>query len=507
MPTVKQLQKQLAVLQEENSVLKSKQGFFTLFKEETPTTIDLVSKKIPYFKEVIKDRIEVPGAPLTTLIKGDNLAALIPLNFKYENKVDVIYIDPPYNTGKTVYTYKDDFNFKVKDSHSSWLSFMQIRLELALPLLRDTGVIMVSVGLKEQARLKILMDKVFGEENFISMLTVEAMLKNNAKYVSNSNEYMLIYARDIEKLKELNPVWRSQKPSARFLLAKVSELWETSGHNVEQTNLQIRALYKEPDFENVFSNEPGLKMYNQVDSSGRLYRSGDLSSPNNNGGRFDIINPLINKKVSVPSRGWVHSEETLNQMISDGLIIWNGTKIPAFKRFLDGSLNIVLSDVIKADRNLPSRTLQKMIGRNKFTFPKNHSILSDWFDYVIPKFRLEPGEEPVVVLDFFAGSGTTAHAVALLNDKDDKNRETILITSDENDIPGRVTIPRLKALFTGVWETGINKPVRGQLRVLETRFYAGRSAPKTSWELVPFSPSYQAFCKEKISHFIAKKYL
>ena len=506
MPTVKQLLKQIALLEEENSVLKSKQGFFTLFKETSSTTDNLLSKKVPYFKEIVKENVDKTGEPVTTLIKGDNLAALLPLNFEYERKVDVIYIDPPYNTGKNVYTYKDDFSVRVKDSHSSWLSFMQFRLELARPLLRDTGVIMVSVGLKEQARLKMLMDSVFGEDNFISMLTFEAMLKNNAKYVSNGNEYMLIYARDIEKLKIVSPVWRSQKPSAKFLINKVNEIWEKNNHDVEKTILEIRTLYKEPELENIFTNEPGLKMYNQIDSNGRLYRSGDLSSPNNNGGRFDVINPLINKKVAIPTRGWVHSEETFKQMINEGLIVWNGTKIPSFKRFLDASLNIVLSDVVKADRNLPSRTLQKMIGRNKFTFPKNHSILSEWFDYVIPKFRLSENE-PVIVMDFFAGSGTTAHAVALLNDKDSGNRETILITSDENNIPSKVTVPRLKALFMGEWFAGKMLPSRGQLRVLETRFYSGRNEPKTPWSIVSFSPSYQAFCREKISYFRDKKYL
>jgi len=518
MPTVKDLQQQIKLLRAENKALKgsTSSSFFNRMLEQTDSAHKLRQNNVPYFVEDQKLSLLKDGEPTTTLIEGDNLSVLLGLEYKYASQVDFIYIDPPYNTGKNVYTYSDNYNYSgykrtnnIKDdSHSSWLSFMEPRLVLGKDMLRETGIIMVAVGTREQAHLKLLMDDVFGEENLIAILSSEGMLKNNAKFVSVSNEYSLIYAKDIKALKAHNVEWRTVKPSGKFLLNKAKEAWVESGEDAKKATLLLRKFYRTIEAKEIFNSEPGLKMYNNIDDNGRVYRAGDLSSPSNKGGRYEVVNPLTNHAVTVPKRGWVHSEKTFHKMIEDELILWNRDNgVPSYKRFLDENLQIVLSDVVRRDRDAPNRLLQKIIGRDKFTFPKDHFLISEWIEYVIPDFRKRDIENPPLVLDFFAGSGTTAHAVAYLNAQNNYNCECILVTNNENNIPSTVTQPRLKALFTGKWFSENREPLPGQLIYLKTKYSTAKVEPKTNWDLIPYSLDYVNFVKSKIQNFKQSFYL
>lgn len=507
MASLKDLQAQVKTLRAENKALKAEGfSFFHTIPENSEIADMLRSNKIPYFKKASTLSWQQNSTqPDICLIEGDNLGVLSALQFNYTNKVDVIYIDPPYNTGKGVYTYTDTYNFsRIKrdkqqtfNRHSSWLSFMESRLVLARNLLRETGVIMCAISSEEFAHLKLLMDSIFGEENFIANVTWAGSVKNNARYVSVSSDYMLIYVKNAEALKTHNIKWRAPKPSAQALLKIANDIWNKT-LNSEQATKELREFHKTLEARAMLANEPGLKMYNSIDEEGRLYRASDLSSPSGKGGRYKIVNPNTGNVVAVPARGWVHSEKTFQQKIVDNQILWNDDNVPAYKRFLEDSTSIVLKDVIAKDRDASNKLLQKMIGRGKFSYPKDHYVLAEWIDYVTPDFRREDKKDPPIVLDFFAGSGSTGHAVAYLNSQDNGARECILITNNENEIAETVTAPRMKAALTGNWVDGKNEQLPGNLQYFKMKMYASRQAPKTSWDYIPYSEAYVESMRELI---------
>lgn len=497
--SLKDLKEENLKLKNELTKLREQQTFYQHSPQKTEGWKQLKKKYTPFFVENAEKTILKPAEPTTTMIVGDNLPVLAGLNYVYTGRVDVIYIDPPYNTGKTIYSYSDQRKTTPNDSHSGWLSFMAPRLKLAKPLLTQTGVIFVAVGVSEQAHLKLLMDQIFGEQNYISTVTVEGVLKNNARLISQNNEYWLVYAKDAKALKNFNLKWRVRKPSAQTLLTKANQFWNETLNDHEAT-LLLRKYYQTNEAKKIFDTEPGLKMYNKIDVNGRVYRAGDLSSPGKAGKRYTVFNP-DGQPVRTPARGWVHSETTLNEMISQNVILWNGVNIPTYKRYLDENTEIVLSDLIKKDENVPAKILQKMLGHNNFTFPKNPYVIAEWLDYVLPDFRKKDKINPPVVMDFFAGSGSTAHAVALLNSKDNGNRQCVLVTENENNIPDEVTYPRLKAMFTGDWATGRTKKLPGQLVWLETQYHKREDKVKNMWSITGYSTEYVDFV-ERVSEEI-----
>ncbi len=495
--TLKQLKEENLRLQQELLALKENKSFFTYTPYLSEGYIALQENKIPGLVEDTTKQISKPNnEPSITMIEGDNLGALVALNYVYAGKVDVLYIDPPYNTGKSTFSYNDKHGAKHSEiSHAKWLSFLETRLKLAYPLMNSTGVVFVAVGVTEQAHLKLLMDSIFGEENFITTITVEGTLKNNSKLVSLNNEYWLMYAKDLKTIKDLNPVWRARKPSAKTILMKAQQFWQET-LDASSAQKLLRSFYQTDEARTIFETEPGLKMYNRVDENGRVYRAGDLSSPSNKGGRYTVINPITGETVKVPVRGWVHSEETFKKMVRDNKIIWSGVNVPTYKRYLDENTEIVLSDIVKRDdRETPAKLLGKMLGHNKFTYPKNHSLIAEWIEYVLPDFRKKDVVNPPLILDFFAGSGSTGQAVAWLNEQDNGNRKCILVTKNENNIPEEITFPRLKAALTGEWATGKVKPLRGQLTWLKTVYLPEDETPKDEWRVTGHTPEYVEYVK------------
>lgn len=516
MTNTKELKAQIKLLRAENKSLKN-QGFsfFQRTPEQSVIADDLRQRKVPYFVKVNALSVAKETAePCISLIEGDNLGVLTALQYSHKETVDVIYIDPPYNTGKDVYTYSDTYNFsRVKrdsqmyfNRHSSWLSFMEVRLVLARELLNETGVIMCAISTDEYAHLKLLMDSIFGEENFIANITWSGSVKNNARYVSASSDYMLIYTKNLKSLNDHKLKWRASKPSAQSLLQIASNIWQEANNSAVATR-ELRKFFKTDEAKEIFAAEPGLKMYNSIDSKGNLYRAGDLSSPSGKGGQYDVINPEINKVVSVPSRGWAYSEATFQSKILSDEILWNGESIPAYKRYLLDSTSIVLKDVIQRDRDASNKLLQKMIGRGKFSYPKDHFVLAEWIDYVLPDFRKKDKENPPIIMDFFAGSGSTGHAVAYLNSHDNGNRQCILVTNNENEIAENVTAPRIKAAITGEWFDGKHTTLRGSMNYYRMKLSHVRVEPKRPWDFIPYSEEYINSTKELLSQLKSKELL
>jgi DNA modification methylase len=403
-----------------------------------------------------------------TLIEGDNLSVLTALQNTHKNKVDVIYIDPPYNTGNNDFIYHDarkssladiegaDVNDYEKtldgrvrsvkknnpEFHSLWLSFMEKRLFLAKELLKDTGVIICAIGDDEQPRLRLLMGDIFGEENFVANVVWQGSPSSLSKFTSGGVDYMIMFAKNAGKQKP----WRKEKLYAREMLQLVED--EMSSHgDKEKASIKLKKfILSKRDI------EKGLASYNQIDDQGRVHASSNLDNalyrPNL---IYPVTDPETGRVYESPEKGWKLSKETMDELINKSLVIFGDRKFPRKKLLLSEYLYALPPQSFKAERSAGNTQLVNILGKGKFNFPKNTQVIKEWI-YSINS------DKDAVILDFFAGSGTTGHAVAELNKEDGGNRQCILVThGDENgkNIAEDVTAERMKRVLSGAnWADG-----------------------------------------------------
>lgn len=373
------------------------------------------------------------------LVKQDNLKFLNDSlsNDKFEllGNVDTIYIDPPYNTGNheaTGFTYNDTFGGKTSpDRHAIWLEFMKERLEPAKDLLKPSGVIVVSIDDSEVHRLRVMMDEVFGEQNFIAQIVVDGgNPKNNARFLSVTHEYMLVYAKSSSALYKTGIKWRKRRDG----LDKLMREYNRSTKRFKEDYVQVTAHLKEWVKGQKLTKR--LKVFYNADERG-LYTYSDLSAPGA-GLRYEVLHPVTGKPCKVPSRGWGLSEVKFKALHDAGLVLYG--KDETFQPLKKLYLNDKKDQVQKAILEYPSRSsthlLAKLLGKKgAFNNPKNLQMMIDLIDLITP--------EDGVVLDYFAGSGTTGHAVLHLNKKTGSTRKFVLVTNNENNIFCEVTKPRL----------------------------------------------------------------
>ena len=345
-------------------------------------------------------------------IEGENLEVLKLLQKSYFGKVKMIYIDPPYNTGKD-FIYKDDFkdsisNYKKITSqetkanqetngryHTNWLNLMYPRLKLARNLLKEDGVIFISIDDNEVTNLKKICDEIFGEDNFVANIVWEKNFapKNDHKYISESHEYCLIYAKSKEKYK-------------RILLPRTDE--NNKG-------------YSNPD------NDPR-----------GLWASGTMLATTYNAKYvFGFKKP--NGEMAYPAEGrcWRYSLDKINELIEDNRIWFgkDGSNVPRVKRFLsevpDGIVPMTLwkHTEVSNSQNATNALKQLLGGKQVFQFSKP-------IEYIAKMMTISV-EKDDIVLDFFSGSATTAHTVMHLNSLDNGNRKFILVQIPEKtDVKG-----------------------------------------------------------------------
>ncbi|TXH10998.1 MAG: site-specific DNA-methyltransferase [Spirochaetes bacterium] len=388
--------------------------------------------------------------PLHRLFIGDNFHSLAGLCVSEAETFDLIYIDPPYNTGRKDMVYNDRF-LTEEDGwrHSKWESFIEPRLRLGKNLLKRDGVIMVAIGHNEAARLRLILDDVFGENNFIDQITWTAGRKNDDHFVSSSVDYMFIYAKHMPSLKKKDK-WRKVDDTAAEFFTAASEVWNgTSGiADVEERREEARQKFAAVIKERFRQSSDVLKGFNRFNENGRLYSSGgDLSFPGGNGYVYDVIHPVTNEVVSLPSRGYVCPEDTMRSWIDEGLIEFgkDHTTQPKKRRFEYSGTS--LESVIAEPRTNANRHLRKILGASVFQHPKDHRILSEWFDVI--------GGKDANILDFFGGSGTTAEAVLMLNKKDGGSRRVTIVTDDYAEIGTKVARERIVRVMTGEgWHDG-----------------------------------------------------
>lgn len=343
------------------------------------------------------------------------------------SQVDVVYIDPPYNTGNHENT---GFLYNDSKTHDEWLVFMRNRLEATKFFLKDTSVVLVSIDDNEMHYLKVLMDDIFGRKNFIAQLVVDGGAnKNNANFFSVTHEYMLVYGANLLKLRQKKTKWRTKRAGATELLTKY-EMLKAEG----KTNQEITAFLKKWVKTEPFT--PRLKVFYNADNKG-LYTYVDLSVPGNNY-EYDVYHPVTGEKVKPPSRGWGVNEEKFWLLHEQDLIIWGETedKQPLKKLYLKNQKDQVMKSVLSYPARTPTHELEKLLGeRELFNYPKNLQLMKNVLDYVTP--------ENGVVLDIFGGTGTTGQAILELNHEQGLTRRFVLVTKDENNIFSSTTKPRI----------------------------------------------------------------
>lgn len=406
-------------------------------RDELPVLIEDESKRICP-PQLSTDNQEVNN-PNHIIIEGDNLEALTALSYTHAGKIDVIYIDPPYNTGNKDFVYNDSYvDSEDTYRHSKWLSFMSKRLRIAKKLLSDRGVIFISIDDNEQANLKLLCDEVFGERNFICSFIWRGGKRNMAKWVSTSHEYMLTYAFSLQKCNDLGVEWHEKKRGIEDIYKIAEKLVAQCGGDYDKASELLKKWFKALPEDNPSKDH---KHYCHIDRRG-VYFASDISRGGGGGPKWTIVNPYTGQIVKTPSRGWAYpSVEALQEDIDNEMVHFNGDGVPCKKRYLKDNETQILETVFYKDRRASSKRLRDLLGDDLFPFPKDEEILAQKIDSFSTKES--------VILDFFAGSGTTMHAVMQLNAEDGGKRTCILCTNNENGICENVTYERNKRVIEG----------------------------------------------------------
>lgn len=399
-------------------------------------------------------------APNHILIEGDNLEALTTLAYTHEGKIDVIYIDPPYNTGNKDFVYNDKFVDK-EDSyrHSKWLSFMSKRLRIAKQLLSDKGMIFISIDDNEQAQLKLLCNDLFGEKNFVVDLVwsnQEGGGSSDSKLFRIKHEHIIVFAKNIS-----------------LLDVKGVEISNEERYKEEDEYKQIRGKY-----------------YLQKLGMGSIQYSTSLDYP--------IIAPDGSEIYPRDNNNgrkacWRWSKEKLKWGIENGFVIIKKSKniwTVYTKQYLNCDNN---GEIINRSQR-PLGVIDKYSSTQAAKFLEairlsklfNYSKPIDLIKYLIDRFvDINP-----IILDFFAGSGTTLHATMQLNSEDGGHRKCILVTNNENNICEEVTYERNKRVING-YTTPKGEEVPGlkgnTLRYYRTSFVGRSRSMKNMRQLMNLS--------------------
>ena len=373
----------------------------------------------PYLEEVQDKHIEnAPGEPTNLIIEGDNFDALSILNYTHAGKIDVIYIDPPYNTGNKDFIYNDNYvDSEDTFRHSKWLSFMEPRLKLANNLLKDDGVIFISIDDNEQAQLRKLVEDIFGENSS------EIMIWH--KVDNDSGKLKITYRFRIEH-EYIVAVYKSKEKARRF-------------------NKYLKAR----NYKNAYTNPDN-------DPRG-AYKQGIISdteekSNKNSANYYSVTTP----SGKVVTRKWRFSKEEFERLNKDNRIYYgkDGNSIPSLKVFINEPGETTPTSILDelGTAKTAGIALNEIFGEKVFSYPKPVELIKHLL-------KISSSSHDCI-LDFFAGSGTTGQAVLELNKEDGGHRQFILCTNngdkglDSVKIAEDITYPRIKTVITGTRQDG-----------------------------------------------------
>jgi len=408
--------------------------------------------KLPVLTEVKGKEITTDeNEPTHILIEGDNYHALSVLNYTHKGKIDLIYIDPPYNTGAKDWKYNNDYVDK-QDTfrHSKWLTMMNHRLQLARELLKDDGIIVCAIDHNELFTIGVLMDEIFSEENRLGIVSVvhKPEGRNQEKFFGTSNEFALFYSKN-KPLSKFNKVAIDEETDEKFT------------ENDDKGNYRLKNFIRMADGKYA-TKEAKPKFYYPI------YVSDDLKTISlENAEDLKAIYPIIKSGVE---RTWKTLPNTFLDYLNDGNIIAKkeNEEIVIYEKLYEDQ--VIRTHWIKKEYHayhFGTKILDSILGEKKFNFPKSVHLIEDILKLITQKNNS-------TILDFFAGSGTTGHAVLNLNKKDGGNRRFILCTNNENEICEEVTYPRVKNVIVG-YKNDKKESVEGlgnNLKYFKTSFVA-----------------------------------
>jgi len=366
------------------------------------------------------------------LIEGDNLQVLASLKPRYAGQIDVIYIDPPYNLGKDDFRYSDK-RFHDPDAddsdavyvtnedggrHTKWLNFMAPRLYMLWQLLQDErGVLFVSINDVELFRIGMLLNEILGEENWVGTVVWHGNTDNNPTRIAIEHEYILCYAKSKERLPAR---WTNPATEVKTMMLEAFERIKAKGSSLADVRKRFRQFAVDSR-----GGLGDLYRYRFVDKNGPYAPQRNVHNPGKSGYKYDVIHPVTKKPCARPFWGWRFPEDKMKELLAQDRIIFgkDEKKIPELKVYLR-DVEFPFRSVIEMDSRKGSNDLARLFGsRDVFKNPKPVELMETLIGYTTRKDS--------IVLDAFAGSGTTGEAVMKLNATDKGRRQFILIEEGE----------------------------------------------------------------------------
>ena len=462
----------------------------------------LAEKVLPVRLTPVAKQSLNPDKGENLIIDGENLGVMTSLLTDFrggpDRGFDVIYMDPPYNTGSDVFSFNDNYNLSGAEikalrekvgrpeelvslddptRHTKWINHMAPRLWAARKLLKLTGVIIVSVDEHELPRLWLLMEEIFSPSNRIATLIWGRSRKNDASYISEGHEYMLIWARSRQELDakrrqmgttdEWSTVlgkWRQPKAGADSILAAYAEAKSKFGEDVPKIQEEMDSF-----FDGLPQAHPARKArYKKVSKWGMCNEDRDLSWPGGEGPRYEIIHPRTGKPCKIPKSGWRFQQDAMTKLLDPtpgerDRIVFKKTHqgIPRYIVYLDEADMEVRTSIIERTGQRATEVVDAILGKGIFKNPKDHEMLAELFNLVTWR------DKDATILDPYAGSGTTGHAVISMNAEDGGSRQFVLIESgdprENAPVPkgkytAKITAERVRRVITGQWADGKDHP-------------------------------------------------
>lgn len=489
----------IKIIQSQEQELENKKYGLVWDKEREPEKVVLdCASHLPILKEVADKHITTDESEDNILIEGDNYHALSVLNYTHKNKIDVIYIDPPYNTGENDFKYNDKYvDIEDKYRHSKWLNFMEKRLNLAYELLKEDGIIIVHIDEHELSNLQLLLIRIFGDKNSLgNIIWNKKNPKGDSKGVSVMHETIVCFAKNKEKFLMLENTLKRPKPNAEKILKKANQLFRKIGkttipdeikevikpfnypkevlddfkitYDLELVNKEFQNWLNKQDFSN------GEKAYKFIDENGKVYRGVSMAWPNKKKAPDDYFIPLLHPDTKlpcpVPARGWRNPPATMQKLLDSNLILFgiDEQKQPERKYLLEENIHENISSIYE---NASSDDEFFKDIQIDFPYPKPVEVAKYLISTIHPN--------PKLVCDFMAGSGTTGHAILDLNRLNTSNIRFILCTNNENNICENITLPRLRGVINGyIDQSGRNiDGLGGNLKYFKTALLPKGDSP------------------------------
>lgn len=350
-------------------------------------------------------------------IEGDNLDVLKLLHETYLEKIKMIYIDPPYNTGKD-FIYADDYtegldSFLISSSqvdnernrlvqntdgngrfHTDWLNMIYPRLHLAKDLLSNEGVIFISIDENEYGSLLKVCSEIFGTANYVGTIILQTATDNNPRQINIEHEYVIVFAKN----KSIQDYWQAPSEKAKLIQIRYMELKEKYCNDIKRIQDELRKWIKTNE-----SILEGVTHYDNVDEKG-VFHDGDIANTVFGGYKYDVIHPITGKVCKIPDKGFRFAEATMRSMIANNEIMFGAdeTTLIKPKKRLENCKD-VLRSIIYEDGRISTKKFEQLMARDIFQNPKSDTVIQRLINFIV--------KDGDIVLDFFSGSGTTAEAV------------------------------------------------------------------------------------------------